>query len=87
MSQYYFIYCHSDCSSVGLWVALSFEVMFKEESWFLMSILIGDRSLLWDCPLDHPVLSAVVNLLFKGGKPYSSHLSASRAWSQVYRGK
>lgn len=52
-----------------------------------MSVQARERSLLWNYPSDHPDLSALVKLLFQGGKHHSSHLSASRAGSQVYRGK
>ena len=52
-----------------------------------MSIQTGERSLPWDYPSDHPDLSALVKFLFQGGKHHSSYLSASRAGSEVYRGK
>lgn len=52
-----------------------------------MSIQTGEGSLPWDYPSDHPDLPAFVKFLFQGGKHHSSHLSSSRAGSQVYRGK
>lgn len=56
------------------WVPLSFEVTFPRGA--MVSAVHADKGevSMRDSPSHYPVLSALVKLLFKGGKQHSSHL-------------